>query len=169
MVASAGLVGVGSDVGGALSALVGVSDYQVSAGLSFSWGIGSAAGAAEKSSRIQRATAKRSAKDAERDVVAAVVLAYREIRASQKRIDVASRAIELARENFATEQALFRADKSSNVQVFERQAELEEAQLLEVRAAIGYRIAIATVDYLTGDILKRYDVEVVARPDRKAE
>ena len=166
---SAGAVGVGSDAGGALSALAGISDYQVSAGLSFAWGIGGAASAAEKSSRVQRATAKRSAKDAERDIVAAVVLAYREIRASQKRVDVAARAIDLAKENFATEQALFRADKSSNVQVFERQAELEEAQLLEVRAAIGYRVAIATIDYLTGEILKRYDVEVVARPDRKAE
>ncbi len=156
---SAGAVGIGSGPGASFSALGG--SYQVSAGLSVRWEIGGAASAAEKSSKIQRATAKRSAKDAERDVVAAVVLAYREIRAAQKRVEVAARAIDLAQANFATEQALFRADKSSNVQVFERQAELEEAQLLEVRAAIEYRIAIATIEYLTGDILKRYHVDVV--------
>jgi len=160
--ASAGAVGVGSGIAGSIDSLGSVRSYQVSAGVSLNWEIGGAARAAAKASRIERTTAKRSVKDVERDVIASVVLSVHEIRAARKRIEVASRAIELAQSNFATEQALFRADRSSNVVVFERQTELDEARLLEARAAIEYRIAITTVEYLTGDILESYGVEVVA-------
>lgn len=163
---NAGAVGVGTGPGKSISALGSLSSYQVSAGLSFGWEIGGAASAAEKSSRIERATARRSARDAERDLIGAVVLAVHEIEAAQKRVDVGRRAIELAQANLATEQALFRADKSSNVLVFQRQTDLDEARLLAVRAALEYRVSITTVEYLTGEILKRYGVEVVPERER---
>lgn len=163
---SAGAVGVGSGPGNSISSLGSLSSYQISAGLSFGWEIGGAARAAEKSSRIERATARRSVRDAERDVIGSVVLAVHEIEAAQKRVDVGKRASELAQSNLATEQALFRADKSSNVQVFQRQTELDEARLLQVRAALEYQIAITSVEYLTGEILKRYGVEVVQSRER---
>ncbi len=163
---SAGAVGVASGPGASISEIGSLSSYQIAAGLSFGWEIGGAARAAEKSSRIERATARRSVRDTERDVIGAVVLAVHEIEAAQKRVDVGRRAIELAQSNLATEQALFRADKSSNVQVFQRQTELDEARLIEVRAALEYRVAITTVEYLTGEILKRYGVEVVPSRER---
>jgi outer membrane protein TolC len=95
-------------------------------------------------------------------VIAAVIDVTRRVRAARQRAEVAQRAIELASANLATELALFRNDKSSNVLVFERQQELDEARLLASRAAADCQIAIATLDYLTGHLLDRYGVEVMS-------
>jgi outer membrane protein TolC len=88
------------------------------------------------------------------------------LRAAQQRADVAQRAIDLANANLKTELALFRADKSNNVLVFQRQTELDEAQLLASRAAADCQIALVTVEYLTGHLLERYGVEVTPRSTR---
>jgi outer membrane protein TolC len=85
------------------------------------------------------------------------------VRAARKRTEVVRKAIDLAQANLDAELALFRADKSSNVLVFERQTELDEARLLESRAAADYQIALADLDYLTGSLLDRHGVEVNGR------
>lgn len=164
--ASAGAVGVGADRGDAFSAMTTGKSYQVGASITASWEVGGAAKASAEMARIERTSAKVSAKEVERAVVASVIDAVRRLRASQARADVAQRAIELATANLETELALFRADKSSNVQVFERQTEVDEAQLLASRAAADCQIALATLDYLTGEMLDRYGVDVVPTKKR---
>lgn len=163
--ASAGAVGVGIDRGEAFSALSTGRSYQLGASLTASWEVGGAARASADIARLERTTARVAAKEVERAVVTSAIDAVRRLRASQARADVAQHAIELATSNLETELALFRADKSSNVQVFERQTEVDEARLLASRAAADCQIALAALDYLTGDLLERHGVEVV--PSKK--
>jgi len=160
---NAGGVGVGNTVGGSFEALGSGASYQLSAGVNFRWEIGGAAAAAAERARIDRQNAKRSARDIERDVIGSVVQATHEVRGAGARIEVSRRAIDLAQGTLATELALFKQDRSNAVQVFARQTELEEARLLEARASVDYQIAVTNLEYLTGKLLARYDVELTER------
>jgi outer membrane protein TolC len=159
---SGGVTGDGTDPSAAWSSLTRGS-YVVTGGVSGSWSAGGAARARAQAARIDRGTAKLDAKDVERDVVTSVIDGVRRIRAAQQRAEVAHAAVELAKTNLATEQALFRADKSNNVLVFQRETELEEARLLEARAAADSQIALVNLEYLTGHLLARYRVEVMPK------
>jgi len=160
--ANASVLGAGADHTASLEALSTGAQYQIGGALTLQLQIGGAARAAADAARIQRSDARTTAKDVERDVVASVIGVVRGLNAAKQRADVADRAIELASANLDTEVALFRADKSNNVQVFQRQTELDEARLLASRAAADALIARATLDYLTGNLLDRYGVEVMS-------
>jgi outer membrane protein TolC len=160
-----GLQGDGSDVNSAWTSLTRGS-YVVNGALSFRYDLGGAAHANAQAARIQRGTARLDAKDTERDVVTQVIDGVRRMRAAQQRAKVAHVAVELAKTNLATEQSLFRADKSNNVLVFQREQELEEARLLEARAAADSQIALVALEYVTGHVLARFRVEISNRRDR---
>jgi outer membrane protein TolC len=160
--ANASLLGVGADHGDSFRAVGSAASYQVGGVLTLSLSVGGAASAAADAARIRRSDARLSAKDVERNVVAGVIEIVRRLSAAKQRALVAERAIELATANLDTEVALFRADKSSNFLVFQRQTELDEARLLASRAAADALIARATLDYFTGTLLDRYGVEVMS-------
>src|SRR6185503_2963416 len=120
------------------------ASYQIGGALTLQLQIGGAAGAAADAARIQRSDARVTAKDVERNIVAGVIEIVGRLDAARQRETVAERAIELATANLDTEVALFRADKSSNLLVFQRQAELDEARLLASRATVDALIARAT-------------------------
>ncbi|HWM88128.1 MAG TPA: TolC family protein, partial [Kofleriaceae bacterium] len=84
-----------------------------------------------------------------------------QIRAAQKRTQVATKAIELAKASLASERALFRVGRSSTHQLFEQQDDLDEARLARVRAIADYHQSVAVLQQLTGDILKRNGIEVL--------
>ena len=154
-------VGASAAVVGETEAFNATREYRVLGTVQLRWEIGGAARAAAESARIDKSAAKLTAKDVEREIIAMVIDVARRLRAARQRADVAQLAIDLAKANLDTELALFRADKSSNVLVFERQTELDEARLLASRAATDFQIALATLDYLTGSLLERHGVEVV--------
>ena len=160
--ANASLLGAGPDAGTSFQAAGSGTSYQVGGALTLQLSVGGAARAAADAARVQRSDAKVTAKDVERDVIANVIDVVRGLEAAKQRANVADRAIELANANLDTELALFRADKSNNVLVFQRQTELDEARLLASRAAADALIARATLDYLTGNLLDRYGVEVMS-------
>lgn len=160
-------IGASAGVVGPTQTLSATTDYQVLGRLELRWELGGAARAAAEAARLDRSAAKLSAKDVERETIALVIDVARRLRAARQRADVAQTAIDLAKANLDTELALFRADKSSNVLVFERQTELDEARLLASRAAADCQIALATLDYLTGSLLARHGVEVL-HPSRGA-
>ncbi len=83
-----------------------------------------------------------------------------QVQAAQKRAEVAARAVEMAEANLGAEQVAFRADRSTNFQVFQRQAEVDEARLLQARSVVDYYKAEVQVEYLTGGLLTRYGIEV---------
>lgn len=160
-------LGATAVVAGGTDALLGgggTKEYQLIGRLEMRYEIGGANRAAADAARLDRASAKLSAKDVERETVALVIDISRRVRAAQARAEVAKAAIDLAKSNLDTELALFRADKSSNVLVFERQTELDEARLLASRAAADCQIALATLDYLTGSLLDRHGVEALPTP-----
>jgi outer membrane protein TolC len=142
-------------------------DYELAARVELRWEIGGAASAAAESARVDRSAARLTAKDVERETIAFVIETVRRLRAARARVDVARVAIDLAKANLDTELALFRADKSSNVLVFERQTELDEARLLASRAAADCLIARATLDYLTGSLLDRHGIQLDPTPTPK--
>ncbi|HEY5923694.1 MAG TPA: TolC family protein, partial [Kofleriaceae bacterium] len=160
--ANASVLGTGADHGASFKAVGSGASYQLGGALSFRWEIGGAARASAEAARVDRSDARLSAKDVEREVVAGVIEVVKRLGAAKQRAIVADRAIELATANLDTEVALFRADKSSNFQVFERQTELDEARLLASRAAADALIARATLDYLTGSLLDSYGIEVMS-------
>ncbi|HSD97984.1 MAG TPA: TolC family protein, partial [Sulfuricaulis sp.] len=92
-----------------------------------------------------------------------VVNATHDVKASQARIEVTRRAVDLAQANLTTELALFRAEKSTAVLLYQKQTDLQEARLLEIRAEADFQEAIATLDYLTGRLLDKYGVEITAK------
>ena len=155
---SASAVGVGGAIDEAVQRIAGGDSYLLRAGLSGQWEIGGGARAAASAARVDRTIARQTSADVERDIVASVVRVVARTREARQRAAVARRASELAQANLSTELALFRAEKSSNVLVFQRQTELDEAGLLEARAAIDYRLAMADVEYLTGEILEHHGV-----------
>jgi outer membrane protein TolC len=155
--------GAGDDHGAAWQSLGHGAAYQIGGNVAVTWEIGGAARASAEVARIERTDARLEATEVERDVIAAVIETAGRVRAARKRTEVVRKAIDLAQANLDAELALFRADKSSNVLVFERQTELDEARLLESRAAADYQIALADLDYLTGSLLDRHGVEVNGR------
>ena len=157
--ATAAARGAGPDRAAAADAARTGASYQVGGSLTFRWEIGGAASAAAEIARLDRSDARTTANDVERQVIAGVLRVVQRLDLARQRAVVADRAIELATANLDTELALFRADRSNNVQVFERQTELDEARLRAARATADALIASATLDYLTGELLDRHGIE----------
>ncbi|MBP9202874.1 MAG: TolC family protein [Kofleriaceae bacterium] len=156
-----GAAGVGADLGSSFETLQGSErSFQVTAGVAMSYEIGGAARAAAAAARIAHTAGELTAAEVEREITAAVIQAVHQVQAAQKRAEVAARAVEMAEANLGAEQVAFRADRSTNFQVFQRQAEVDEARLLQARSVVDYYKAEVQVEYLTGGLLTRYGIEV---------
>jgi outer membrane protein TolC len=110
---------------------------------------------------LRQRTAHIGSEELRREIASAIVLAVHQIRAGQKRVQVATKAIELAKGSLTAERALFRVGRSTSDQLFKRQDELDDARLSRVRAIADYHEAVAVLQSLTGDILQRYRVQVL--------
>lgn len=99
--------------------------------------------------------------DAQRNTSVQIVQAINLVRLSRKRIEVAEKAIKLAEQNLLDEKVRFDANEATNFDVLQRQNEIQKAHLDKARAIADYLEALATVDALTGDLLRRYGVKLL--------
>ena len=77
------------------------------------------------------------------------------------------KAIQVAEENVRAERASFMVGRTTNFQVMQRQTDLIEARLRRGQAVADYHKAVAQLQFLSGDILSQYRVNVRPRGDRK--
>jgi outer membrane protein TolC len=156
-----GVTGIAQSFDQSLSAIDG-GQVDVSAGVQFSIELGrTAAHGSKEAARQRRRKVNIQREEANREVASAIVLAVHEIDMSGKRLEVASQAVDLARDNLESERARFRVGRSGNFDVLQRQDELDRARLARARAAADYHKAVVTLSALTGDLLEEYDVVVI--------
>ncbi len=159
---SAGTVASGSSVDESFRQLGEGGNVEASAALVFSIELGANAARGRRDAALLRNKIVRiEREELRREIASAIVLAVHQIRAAQKRVQVSAKAIELAKGSLSAERALFRVGRSSSHQLFERQDELDDARLSRVRAVADYHQAVGVLHSLTGDILKRYRIEVL--------
>jgi outer membrane protein TolC len=159
---SAGATAVGSDVDASFRSLGEGGNIDATAGLVFSLDIGANTARGRRDAALLRHQAVRiEREELRREIASAIVLAVHQIRAAQKRTEVAAKAIELAKASLSAERALFRVGRSSSHSLFERQDDLDHARLSRVRAIADYHQAVAVLLSLTGDILGRYHIDVL--------
>ena len=159
---SAGTTASGTSVDESFRQLGEGGNVEASAALVFSLELGANAAQGRRDAALLRHKVVRiEREELRREIAAAIVLAVHQIRAAQKRVQVSAKAIELAKGSLSAERALFRVGRSSSHQLFERQDELDDARLSRVRAVADYHQAVAGLHSLTGDILKRYRIEVL--------
>ncbi|HKE20282.1 MAG TPA: TolC family protein [Kofleriaceae bacterium] len=159
---SAGASATGQNADDSFRALNQGANLDASAALTFSIDIGANTARGRRDAAVLRKqTAHIGAEELRREIASAIVLAVHQIRAAQKRVQVATKAIELAKGSLTSERALFRVGRSTSDQLFKRQDELDDARLSRVRAIADYHEAVAVLQSLTGDILRRYRIEVL--------
>lgn len=117
--------------------------------------------AAQGNARVARAERMRikiNVADARNQIAQALAQAVVLAESARRRVEIAGRAIELAEQNIAAEQARFGLGKSTNFDVLQRQEELKEAQLRQSRAIIDWQKAAVTISAISGDLLERYGI-----------
>jgi outer membrane protein TolC len=80
----------------------------------------------------------------------------------QAKIGIAANkeAVDLARKTMAAEQRKYELGSGQIFLVLEAQTELALAEQSLLQAEIGYRVAVAAVDYATGNLLEPYGVQI---------
>ncbi len=152
------LIGSSTDFGQAFSALTGATGYEVGASLTFELSIGGAASAGVRAAELARSTVKVQRATLERTLTTQIINAVHQVEGARERAALATKAIDVARDNLKAERALFLGARSSNYDVMQRQAELAEAKLRLARSLADYHQNRATLQLLTGTILDEYRV-----------
>lgn len=135
--------------------------YSAAVTLTYQQALGKTAAEAQvRRAKAQRETLRVTATDVRRQIVESVSLAVTTIQVAERRYAIAVRAVDLAEQNLAVEQARLGLGKSRNVDVLLRQDELRAAQLRAARAVIDWHRADAAIAALTGEILPRYGITI---------
>ncbi|HUS33245.1 MAG TPA: TolC family protein [Kofleriaceae bacterium] len=161
---SGAVMGDGDNAGTSISGIG--SSYEVSVGLSLSFEL---SGAARKNRDAALAKKRRLDVDREdiiRQIDTEVVGAVRQVTAARTRVELAEKAIVMAEENAKAEKVSFQAARTTNFQVMQRQTDLIEARLRRGQAVADYHKAVAQLQFLSGDILPQYRVNVKPRGER---
>ncbi len=157
---SGGIVGNGPDPGQAFNSLGNVDGFEVMAGLSFNLEIGDAAKHGYQAAMARRAKLDIERDDLERQIVVEVSNAVDSVKIAKQRVALAERSIVVADDNAKAERANFMMTHSNNFQVMQRQTQLIDARLRRGRAIADYRIAVSQLQYLSGQLLEQYHVDV---------
>ncbi len=159
---SAGPTARSDDANNVLTQLGTFSHPRLAAGLLFEKQLGNrtAEGQYMNAEAVERSL-NLEAEVLRRRISVAVVRAVNLVRTAGRRVAVTDTAIELAQQNLAVENARFQVGKSTNFDVLERQAELELASVSRARAVVDALVAAALLETLTGDLLKRNNIEVL--------
>jgi outer membrane protein TolC len=158
---SGSLMGDGDNAGNSIGSIG--DSYQVSVGLSLSFEL---SGAAKKNRDAALAKKRRLDVDREdyiRQIDTEVVGAVRQVMAARTRVELSDKAILVAEDNAKAEKASFLANRTTNYQVMQRQSDLIEARMARGRAVADYHKAVAQLQFLSGDILQQYRVNVRPR------
>lgn len=164
---SGALLGNGETTGESISAVGGVSGYEVMAGLSVQFELSGAAKSNHDAALAKRRRINVDRADAERQIDAQVVTSVKMVSSARARVALAEKAISVAEENAKAEKLSFAAGKSTNYNVMDRQTQLIEAQLKRGRAVADYHQAVAQLQFLSGTILQQYRVNVRPRAARE--
>lgn len=164
---SGGLLGAGTSADSAFANASSGAGFQVMAGLKVSWEISGAARSAHQAAVAQKTRVEVDRLDVERSIDTEVVSAVRNVTAARARVGLADRAIAVADDNVTAERAAFKAARSDNFKVMQRQSDLIEARLRRGRAVADYHIAVAQLQYLSGMLLEQYRINVRPRQGRR--
>ena len=108
----------------------------------------------------QREKIKVNAFDVQEQVAQAMTRAVAELEVAKRRVVLAQRAIELAKQNIRIETDRFNLGTRTNFDVLTRQEELRQAELSEAQAEVDWHKAEISVQALTGDILPQFGITV---------
>jgi outer membrane protein len=164
---SGALTGTG-DTGSSAFSGVGGGDgfgYQVTAGVTMSFELSGAAKAAHSAAVSKRHRLDIERVDLERKIDAEVVSAVKVLISGRTRVALADKAIGFAEDNVKAERANFLAQRSTNFQVMQRQAQLADARISRARAVADHQVAVAQLQYLSGTLLDAYRIRVRPRSD----
>jgi len=139
--------------------LVKLGGVTVQGGLTYTQALGNHA--ARGRTRAQRAARERirvNSQDVRLQITQTMAQTVALIRAANQRVELATRAVDLAQKNIVVEQARFDLGKSTNFDVLLRQDELRQAQLRLAQAQVDWHKAQAVIAALTGTILDDYGI-----------
>jgi outer membrane protein TolC len=160
-VGSVGTTGTRDTVGDSFKDAVTLEAPQWSAGLRFSWQLGS------RDARGQRDAAAAGKRRAEIDVTAleldtrtAAIRYADEAATAARRLQLSKVAVEFAEKNLQAEKAKFEVGRTTNYEVLRRQQELVASQIRRVRAVIDYLGSQAALLGVSGKILAAYGVKL---------
>ncbi len=153
--------GISDSLAGAANQAGGFENMDIQAGvnLTYEFPLRAARGASGQAEAQER-QAKLDVEEMKRQLVVETVRAVDRVRAAGKQVEVASRAVELARANMEDEEARFRAGRTTIFEVLNRQDELGEAQAQLADSLLAEQRANARVESLTGAILDRAGLEM---------
>lgn len=165
---SGAVTGTGDTSGAAFSGVSGADGfgYSVVAGVQMSFELSGAAKAAHNAAVAKRHRLDIDRVDLERKIDAQVVSSVKSLMSGRTRVALTDKAIAIAQDNVKSERASFLAQRSSNFQVFQRLAQVSDAQLKRGRAIADYHIAVAQLQYLSGTLLDAYRIHVRPRQGR---
>lgn len=155
---SGAVMGDGDNAGTAIGAIG--DSYEVTVGLSLSFELSSAARKSRDAARARKRRLDVDREDLMRQIDVQVVAAVHQVTAARTRVALAEKAIIVAEENVRAERASFMVGRTTNFQVMQRQSELIEARLRKGGAVADYHKAVAQLQFLSGDILPQYRVNV---------
>ncbi len=159
--AVAGPLGRSDKLGDAFERLVKFETFSLVVGVDLTVPIGNHAAKGQvAAAKARMRKTKLDVADAERVLIAQTVRLANTLRASRKRLDVTKRGVELARENLSAERARYDVGRATLFDVLARQESLRNAAVREVRARVDYLKARSMVDYVTGDLLANYGLEL---------
>src|SRR6185503_4727446 len=128
------------------------SDYQLFAGLTFSYPVGNHTAEGNRRAAVaQRVRVQVNEDDMRRVIAVSVARAVNLVRSTEKRIQVDAEASQLAQINLDAEKARFEVGRTTNFEVLRRQDELAQSRLRQTRDAADYMKAIAGLQTLTGE------------------
>jgi outer membrane protein TolC len=138
-------------------------------GLGYEQQIGARAarGARDRAQALRRRV-RVDLEEARREVTVSVAHAIDLLRAAQKQIEVSDRAIALAQRTLEIQKTRFLNGKATNFDVVLRLDQLQQASVGRALAVSDALAAEATVEALTGELLDRYHVRIIAAADREA-
>jgi outer membrane protein TolC len=90
----------------------------------------------------------------------AALIAINRIRSAAQRVALTRAATRFAGQAVDAERVRFSAGRTTNFSVLQREDELADAQLRELRPLVDYMQVIADLEALSTDILERYDVHL---------
>jgi outer membrane protein TolC len=159
--AAGGPTGRSEEFGDSISRMGQFETFGVTAGLTFSMNLGNDAAKGQKAVAQQNVRrVKFTEADVKAQIAAQVVRAVNLVRSAKKRMEVAAKATQLAEQNVTVEKARWEVGRTTNFEVLRRQEELSQSRLREARAQADYLKAVATLDWLTGDLLPRYGIDL---------
>lgn len=152
------LTGQGDDTGSAINGIG--SGFEVTVGLSVSIELSGAARHAQQAAAAHRHRLDIDRADLARQLDTQVVAAVHEVTAARQRAALADRAIAVAEDTVRAQYAAFMAGRVSNFEVLQHQSELIDARLRRGRAIADYHVALVKLQFLTGELLDTYGVDV---------